>query len=171
MSTETKKKDHGRRSIRHFNFGDKFGILVRNLMPLSCAAVALATCRIQVMGWKRGNHDGEAPRNAVKHYKSGRWVHTSMQTHGTPVKGFVKNGPRSKWVHADNFAAADELLSCFGHITVDEMIDSVGGIASEDRLDFDLVDVVESLRPGLLRQTDPHAILTTAQSGSLVDSN
>jgi len=165
-TTET-PKDYGKRSQRHFNFGDRFGILVRWLMPLTAAASALATCRIQVMGWRKGNHDGDAPRNEVKHPMSGRWVHTTMQTHGANVKNFRKTGPNSRWVHADNFAAANALLACFGGITVDEVIDAAGGIDPDDRMDFDLVDIVESLRPGLLRQTDTHAILTTAAAGNL----
>ena len=162
-------QDVGKRTKRHFDFGERFGILVRNLMPIHAAPCALATCRIHIMGWRKGNHDGDAPRDSRNEpfRGQGRWVHTRMKTLAANVNNFVKKGPRARWSYADNFDAADTLLACFGGITVQEILDHYGNVGPDDRLELDLVEIVETLRPGLMQQTDPHAILTTALAGKL----
>lgn len=145
--------DHGIRPQRNWTFGDSLGHLMWHLMPLVACSTAAATCSIHVMGWRKGIHNGNAPRDTrPKPFRGkGRWVHTRMQTLGAPVRNFGMTGPNAKWSYADNFAAANEVLECFDGITINEVLDYYGGVDAHDRLDLALVDIVTALRPGLIR--------------------
>ena len=145
--------DYGTRPKRNWQFGDSLGHRLGHLMPLVACAIAAATCSIHVMGWRKGNHNGKALRDyGLKPFRGkGRWVHTRMQTLGAPVKNFAMQGPNAKWVHADSFATANEVLECFDGITMTEVLDYYGSPNFDSQLDLSLVDIVTALRPELIR--------------------
>jgi len=162
METTKQAKNHGKRTARHFDFGDHFGQLLRAILPLSYCSAAAATCRFEL----RGKHANRSPENAHKGY--GPAVYLSMQT--DDAKLFLGGHPiqrTGRFTMTTCEDAANMILNCFG-ICVDDVRDHYGEPTEYESKHFDLVDVVATLRPGLLRQTDPHAIATTAMAGSLV---
>ena len=143
---------NGKRTPRHFEFGDKFGQLLRTLLPLAYCPVAAATCRFEL----RGKHANRSPKNVHKGY--GPAVYMSLQTDnldlfacGHPIQ---RMGRFSATTCED---AANMVLNCFG-LCVDDLRDHYGEPSDHDSKYFDLVDVVSELRPDLMDQTDDDAI-------------
>lgn len=144
------------RPASHFDAGSKLAEML-TVVPESCRATAIATCRFQVMGWQKGNHNGDAPRSySDKPFRGeGRWVYTRLQSYGhLPSGRFSKCGPRSNWVKADSFAGADSILGCFG-LTMDEVLQHFGNVTGDSRLQLDLVDIVTEMRPDLVAAKTP----------------
>lgn len=155
MATATDLRSPARKTV---NWG-----LARHLknhltiFPPDVREVAFATCRIQVMGWDQGNHNGEAGRASRKDLKKGiqrgRWVYTRIQTYGkkpfTNKERWRKQGDRTKWIDANSFDAANDVLACFG-LSMTDVLEAYGDVERHDRIQLDLTDIVAKLKPQLL---------------------
>lgn len=160
MQTIVKEKDNGKRSARHFTFGDRCGHLMRSLLPLPFCAAAAATCRFTIQG---PESVGESGKNW------GQWIRTRIQTNGERIFGATWQGNIGrKWISADSERAANQILGCFAGITTDEIFAHFGVPNIGEKYDIDLLDVVTALRPGLLGQTDHHACDTCSMAGTLL---
>lgn len=139
------------RSIRHFNFADAVGSRLESVLPSVACSAAAATCRIQLMGWRKGNHNGNSVRDSgEKPFKGkGRWVHTSLQTFGHCPSARFRSAPTSQWAYADSFEAANDILDCF-NISMLDIIDHYGNPGEDERMEWDLMELVETLAPDLL---------------------
>ena len=137
------------------------------IFPHNVREVAIATCRIQIMGWDQGNHKGNAGR-ATKHdiehgIKRGRWVYTRLQTYGQkPTNNnarWSKSGANAKWIEGNSFDAANDILACFD-LSIDDILDNYGDVGRHDRIILDLPDIIETLKPELLQPAT--AVITQA---------
>jgi len=141
-------------------FGGQSGYHLESVgIPAARCETAAATCVIQIMGWHKGNHNGNAPRNKQRHALSGRWVHIQLATYGKRPNGPATHnwrgskGRQARYIRADNFAAADYILGAFEGITVEEIIQwktDGNGIGQDDRIEVSLREAVEHLRPALI---------------------
>lgn len=162
------KRTAGRRTAQDFAFGDRYGCMLRRILPDCECSGAAATCDIQIMGWQRGMHEG----NSLRDYRDkpfrgkGRWVSTRMKTNGKlgQLQRFSMNGPKSRWVHADSFEGADEVLGCFG-LTTQDLIDHYGPIEPDTRLILSLRQIVADLCKNL----NGHCLATFDMAGSLTN--
>ena len=126
-------------------------------IPADFCEVAAATCCLEIMGWHRGRHNGDAPRQQERRHYSGRWVHIQLATYGKRPHGPARHNWRSgcvrpRYIHADNISAADYILGCYG-LTTNQVIDWAtggNGIGDDDRIRLSLREIVEALRPDLL---------------------
>lgn len=138
----------------NWDFGAELGHVLTELPP-SVRESAAATCRFQIMGWNKGNHDGSAPRNEgepLPFVGSGRWVYTRMQSYGHCPNRFNRCGPRSTWTESNSFEGADEILSAFG-LTMKQVLDFYGDVPADGRLQFDLVQIISDMLPDLAVNT------------------
>ena len=165
------RQDQGKRTRRHFDFGDKCGVLLRNLIPLSYCAVATATCRFQILGSKAwpGRKVGDRP---VSTEKEGRIFLTRMQTNGIQPSPYWKaaSGNRAKWATSNSIEGANDVLAPF-QLEMRDVISHFGNVTPTSTKELDLVEIVEALRPGLLQAASdvPHVVDTTALAGTLTD--
>ncbi len=175
ITTKTRQSTTIHMNAADVAFGKTCGYHLQMVgIPDHLCEVAAATCMIDIMGWRKGCHNGEAPRNETRHFLSGRWVHTKMATYGkTPIGPSNHNwrggkSHRARFIQADNFGAADYILGCFDGITVEEVIEwatSGDGLTDDDRITVSLREVVEGLRPALVLMD---SILTSADNADNV---
>ncbi len=165
MVTTTKNATTRRPQVVAFTtaqaaFGSTSGHRLSDVgIPADRCDTAAATCHFDVMGWRKGNHDGDAPRNDEPHAMSGRWVHTSLATYRAMPglnPGLWRSGTtdRAKYIHADNFEAADQILGCFG-LTMEQVIDWAtdgSGIQPDDRIRLSLCEIVTALCPAIIAE-------------------
>lgn len=139
------------RSSRHFNFADTVGLRLEAVLPTVACRAAAATCRIKLMGWRKGNHNGESLRDTREKpfIGKGRWVHTSLQTFGHCPSARFRSAPTGKWAYGDSFEAANDILDCF-NISMLDIIDHYGDPGEDERMEWDLMELVETLAPDLL---------------------
>lgn len=143
------------RSIRHFNFADTVGLRLESVLPIVACSAAAATCRIKLMGWRRGNHQGGALRDSGEKpfMGKGRWVHTSLQTFGYCPSARFRCAPTGKWAYGDSFEAANDILDCFD-ISMLDIIDHYGEPEPDERMEWDLMELIETLAPDLLETVE-----------------
>lgn len=158
--TATAKKTKGiiTMTADDYAFGETCGYhLAECGIPADKCDVAAATCRLDIMGWHKGMHNGDAPRQKERNRFSGRWVHIQLATYGKKPHGPACHNwrggrtHRARFVYADNFAAADYVLGCYG-LTTDQVIDWItegNGIGDDDRVTITLREIVEGMRPDL----------------------
>lgn len=139
------------RTIRHFNFADAVGLRLEAIIPAEYCRAAAATCRIQLMGWRKGIHNGQSVRDSRDRpfRGKGRWVRTSLQTFGHCPSARFRCAPTGKWAFGDSFDAADAILDCFD-ISMADIIDHYGEPGEHERMEWDLMELVETLAPNLL---------------------
>ncbi len=154
MRITTDLRQSRSRTARHYSIADKTQDCLQNLVvPIHARSVAIATCRISIMGRDAHNDNGDAPTRTGDFGKNrrgfqGRWVNTRMQTHGEPVSSLDWR-TRGRFSVSDSFGGANDLLACFG-LSINEVIDHYGNVGDSERKMLDLVDVIEDLAPGLL---------------------
>lgn len=147
------------RSIRHFEFADTIAWRLESILPAVACSCAAATCRIQLMGFRKGTHNGPAPRDTRDQpfYGQGRWVRTSLHTFGNNPGGSTsrfRTALTGKWSFADSFEGADTILACFG-LTMRDVIDHFGNVGDDDRIEWDLIDIIEAVAPNsIVRQSE-----------------
>ena len=158
-------------NTREAAFGAVSGYRLTNVHIDKAFDTAAATCRIQFMGWRKGNHNGQAPRNTrdKPFWGKGRWAHISLATYGQlppqPERWRKGTTDRARYIHADNFQAVEQILGCYG-ITCQEVIDywtSGQDLGEDDQITLSLCEIVNTLRPELiatdtlLHADGPHA--------------
>jgi len=169
------------RTVRMTTANSAFGAvsghrLVECGIPSQLCKTAAATCEISLMGWRRGMHDGDAPRNRERHFLSGRWGHIKLATCGElpkqPQQWRGSTGNTARFVYADNFAAINTVLSCFG-LNIERVIQwatNGNGLQEDDRVTLSLREIVTALCPvmtatdALLGDTNPHIHATARQT-------
>jgi len=158
-------------SAREIAFGAVSGYHLSAVHIDRSMDTAAATCIVQFMGWRKGNHNGQSPRDTRdKPFRGrGRWAHISLATYGQlppNPEGWRKGKTdRARYIHADNFYAVEQILGCFG-ITCQEVIDhwtEGADLSATDQITLTLREIVETLRPqltatdALLHSDGPHA--------------
>jgi hypothetical protein len=137
-------KQIAKRTRRQFDFGEKFGYMLAEILPTEVANIAATTCRIEIRG-KHGNRS-----DANRHKGFGEAVYVSLQTYGEEIKGlnsaFKKTG---SFISTTSNEAADLILGCFG-LSMDDVRAYFGTPGDYDSMFLDLTNVVELLAPELL---------------------
>jgi len=109
------------------------------------------------MGKDAHNDNGQALRSAhsIRKFKSGkgRWVHTRLDTKGTIPTTNFRGRPRGRFVWADSFDGANDILECFG-LEIGQVLDHFGNVDDLERMIFDLPTIVKALAPELLTATE-----------------
>jgi len=136
------RRNNGTRSGEHFKFGHRSVHLISKILPSRIAATAAATCRFELQGkFANGNDWGLGFR-------------TYMQTFGEMPEGVNKPGQPQcyrfsrDWISLNSINGAAIVLNCYG-ISLVELWEWVIKPGPYERKKFDLMEVVNALRPNL----------------------
>jgi len=137
------------RSAKHWAFGETCGYRLEDIgIPSDRAKTAAATCRFEVIG--SAAWEGRETENRPTMTGQGRTFRTRLQTYGhAPSDNFGRVTARSKWAQSDAVAGANDILGCFD-LAMRDVLDHYGNVDPTDIMVLDLMDIVETLRPGIV---------------------
>lgn len=163
--TKRRQRRAGVTNTRDLALGERFGprlVLYTNISAAN-APLAFATCRFSICGWRKGTHDGDAPRATVKmpHIGHGRWFRTDLTTFGDlPSENFKhvlgdrettdKRGRRAhrglvgRVAWSDRCAGMNDILGAFS-LTTNDVLSHYGNVAEEGRLDLTLAQIIREM--------------------------
>lgn len=167
MLTATKTRQRTKRvgvtNAADLKLGEKLAarLTLYTSVTATNAPMAIATCRFSVCGWRKGTHNGPAPRNNKAHPKSGRWFRTDLTTYGDlPSVNFshaagdrANTDRRGRTAHrglagrvawSDRRDGANDILGAFG-LDMYRVLVHYGNPGPDARLDVTLPQIIRDM--------------------------
>lgn len=161
----TTKTRVGVTSARDLKLGEELApklSLYTSITPAN-APMAIATCRFSVCGFRKGTHNGPAPRDSRDRpqWGQGRWFRTDLTTFGDlPSVHFnhrfgdrATTDKRGRTAHrglvgrvawSDNYNGMNDILGAFG-LDVRSVLDYYGNPGPDGRLDVSLPTIIRDM--------------------------